>query len=310
MKRRLLRNFLFTVLTCSLADISFGQQQVMFTQYMFNGLALNPAYAGSDETLNLTILAREQWLGFDGGPTNQMFSGHLPLGPQKKIGVGLTVEKEKIAVTEVMNFYASYAYKIPVKNGHLALGLQGGLTHHSQELTALTLPPGVVDPSFDENISSLLPNFGTGIYYSSKRFYAGFSIPMLIQNSFDNRDAVLVAKQARHYFLTSGYLIDLNPTLKLKPHILIKSVEGAPLNIDLNANLLIKELVWLGASFRNLNSLNALLEIQLNRQLRLGFAFDFINSELGNVSSGSGEIMLNYRVSKKVPERVLSPRYF
>ncbi len=310
MKRRFLRNFLVTVLLCSLAEIGLCQQQVMFTQYMFNGLALNPAYAGSDETLNLTLLAREQWLGFDGGPANQMFSGHLPLGPQKKIGVGLTVEKEKIAVTEVMNFYASYAYKIPVKNGHLALGLQGGLTHHSQELTALALPPGVVDPSFDENISSLLPNFGTGIYYSSKRFYAGFSIPMLIQNSFDNRDAVLVAKQARHYFLTSGYLIDLNPTLKLKPHILIKSVEGAPLNIDLNANLLIRELVWLGASFRNLNSLNALLEIQLNRQLRLGFAFDFINSELGNVSSGSGEIMLNYRVSKKVPERVLSPRYF
>ena len=310
MKSKFLWNFLLSLALCCVGHLCRGQQQIMFTQYMFNGLALNPAYAGSDETLNLTVLAREQWLGFDGGPSNQMFSGHMPVGPQKKVGIGLLAEREKIAVTEVLNFYASYAYKIPVRNGNLALGLQAGLTSQTQELTNLALPPGITDPSFAQNVSALLPNFGTGIYYSTSRFYAGFSVPLLLQNSFDKSDVVLQAKQLRHYFITTGYLFDLNPFLKLKPHVLVKSVPGAPVNIDLNANLLIRESLWLGLSFRNLNSLNALLEIQFNNKLRLGFAYDFINSELGNVSSGSGEIMLNYRVAKKVPERILSPRYF
>ena len=130
------------------------------------------------------------------------------------------------------------------------------------------------------------------------------------KNSFDDSSDMLQARQLRHYFLTAGYLFDLNPHLKLKPHVLVKSVAGAPVNIDLNANLLVREVVWLGLSLRNLNSVNALLEVQLNNKLRLGFAYDFINSELGNVSSGSGEIMLNYRVAKRVPERILSPRYF
>ena len=184
------------------------------------------------------------------------------------------------------------------------------MTNQRQELTSLALPPGVTDPSFDENLSAVLPNFGTGIYYRSERFYAGFSIPFILQNSFDDSSDMLQARQLRHYFLTAGYLFDLNPHLKLKPHVLVKSVAGAPVNIDLNANLLVREVVWLGLSLRNLNSVNALLEVQLNNKLRLGFAYDFINSELGNVSSGSGEIMLNYRVAKRVPERILSPRYF
>ena len=310
MKGNFFSGLLLAVALNGLTDQSLGQQQILFTQYMFNGLALNPAYAGSDSTLNLTILAREQWLGFEGAPSNQVFSGHTSLGPFNKMGVGLQIEREEIAVTEVLNLYASYAYKIPLGHGSLAMGLQAGLTNQKQTLTELALPPGVVDPSFDENVSTMLPNFGAGLYYRTNRFYAGFSVPFLLENSFDKSDIILAARQLRHYFLSGGYLFDLSPSLRFKPHILVKSVTGAPVNVDLNANFLIKEIVWAGLSLRNLNSFNALLEIQLNKRLKMGFAYDFVTSDLGKVNSGSGEFMLNYRVFKGVPERVISPRYF
>ncbi len=293
-----------------LYQASLAQQQILFTQYMFNGLAINPAYAGSDSTLNLTVQAREQWLGFDGAPSNQIFSGHLPAGPFKQMGIGLQIEREKVAVTELLNFYASYAYKIPVGKGILAMGLQAGLTNQQQQLTDLALPPGVTDPSFDENVSTVLPNFGAGIYYQADRFYAGFSIPFLLQNSFDESDLILSARQVRHYFLSGGYLFDLSPTLKFKPQVLVKSVPGAPVNMDLNASFLIREKVWAGVSMRNLNSFNALLELQLNNKFKVGFAYDLVTSDLGRVNSGSGEFMINYRVFKGVPGRVISPRYF
>ncbi len=310
MKGKFFCRLLVVVTVTGFTTLGFGQQQVLFTQYMFNGLALNPAYAGSDSTLNLTVLAREQWMGFEGAPSNQMFSAHTPLGPFKEMGLGLLMEREKIAVTELLNFYASYAYKILLGPGSLAFGLQAGLTHQSQQLTGLALPPGVTDPSFDENVTTLLPNFGAGVYYRTSRFYAGFSVPFLLENSFDESDIILAARQLRHYFLTAGYLFDLSPSLKFKPQILVKSVTGAPVNIDLNANFLIREKVWAGLSLRNMNSLNALMEIQLNRRFKIGMAYDLVTSDLGQVNSGSGEFMLNYRVFSGVPERVISPRYF
>ncbi|TRX49699.1 type IX secretion system membrane protein PorP/SprF [Fulvivirga sp. M361] len=310
-----MRGKFFTVFFCAVAlhgltNISLGQQQILFTQYMFNGLALNPAYAGSDSTLNLTILAREQWLGFDEAPTNQMFSGHTSLGLLDRMGLGLQVEREKIAVTEVLNFYASYAYKIPIGRGKLAMGLQAGVTNQKQNLSDLALPPGVTDPSLDENVSTLLPNFGGGLYYRTSRFDIGFSVPFLVQNSFDKSDIISAAQQLRHYFLSGGYLFDLSPSLKFRPHVLVKSVTGAPVNFDLSANFFIKEMVWVGLSLRNLNSLNTILGMQLSKRLKIGLAYDFVTSDLGQVNSGSGEFMLNYRVFKGVPEKVISPRYF
>ena len=310
MKSKFFAVLSFAMVLSGSYQASLAQQQILFTQYMFNGLAINPAYAGSDSTLNLTVQAREQWLGFDGAPSNQIFSGHLPVGPFKEMGLGLQIEREKVAVTELLNFYASYAYKIPMGRGTLALGLQAGLTNQQQQLTDLALPPGVTDPSFDENVSTVLPNFGAGMYYQSDRFYAGFSIPFLLQNSFDESDLILSARQVRHYFLSGGYLFDVSPALKFKPQVLVKSVPGAPLNLDLNASFLIREKVWAGVSMRNLNSFNALLELQLNNKFKVGFAYDLITSDLGRVNSGSGEFMINYRVFKGTPSRVISPRYF
>jgi type IX secretion system PorP/SprF family membrane protein len=309
MRKKLLSVCLLGALTSLLFEKSFGQQTVMYTQYMFNGLAINPAYAGSDKYLNVTLQARQQWMGFKGSPTSQMFSAHKPL-PNKKMGLGILLERESMGVNETFNAYIMYAYKIRLQKGTLSMGLQAGVSNYRQQLTDLTVPDGVTDPSFSDNVSYTLPNVGAGVYYSTTRFYAGFSSPFLLQNTFDKSNPVLSAKQSRNYFLSSGYVFDLNSSLKLKPNFLVKFVNGAPVNVDINVNLLIKEVIWVGCSFRANNSVNPLLEILLNQKLRIGFAYDLPVSAMARAYSGSPEVMLNYRFVRNEPSRVISPRYF
>ena len=155
---------------------SMAQQQLLFTQYMFNKAAVNPAYAGSDEALNVTALLRRQWIGFDGGPSYQAFTIHKSID-DKPMAIGAVLNREKVAVSEALNFYALYAYKIKTNAGLLSLGLQAGITHHQQNLSDLRLPQGVSDPSFDENLSKVLPNPGTATFFNTDKYYVGLSAP-------------------------------------------------------------------------------------------------------------------------------------
>jgi type IX secretion system PorP/SprF family membrane protein len=287
-----------------------GQQAVMYTQYMFNGLIINPAYAGSDKYLNATLQARQQWIGFNGAPTSQMFSAHNSSANQK-MGVGILLQRESMGVNQTFNGYIMYAYKIKFKKSTLSMGLQAGVSNYKQRLTELTIPQGVNDPSFANDVSYTLPNFGAGLYYNTQRFYIGFAVPYLLQNTFDKSDAMLSARQSRNYFLNSGYVFDLSPSLKLKPNFLVKYVNGAPVNVDINLNLLIKEGLWIGGSYRMNNSINPLIEMLVTPKLRIGLAYDIPISKMAGIYSGSPEVMLNYRfVKKKKSSRVLSPRYF
>lgn len=301
----------FFIVFNALTFAGYGQQRVAYTQYMFNALAINPAYAGSDKYLNVTAQGRQQWIAFKGAPNSQMISAHMPL-ENKKVGVGMLLERQTEGVTDIYNAYAMYAYKIKLKRKKtLSLGLQAGITTYRERLTDLTLPAGSADPTFSANTSYTLPNFGVGVYYAGPDFYVGLSVPTVAQNTIKRNDPATL-KEARHYFLMAGYIFDLNPSLKLKPNFLIKSVDGAPVNVDMNLNLLIDKIVWVGCSYRIGNAVNPLIELQVNPKFRVGFSYDIPISNLtkSHFSSGSPEIMINYRFVKVRPNTVVSPRYF
>ncbi|MEM9337530.1 MAG: type IX secretion system membrane protein PorP/SprF [Bacteroidota bacterium] len=286
-----------------------AQQQVMFTQYMFNGLVLNPAYAGSHESISATALYRNQWVGIEGAPNTKTFSIHSPV-PGRNIGLGAFFVQDNIGVTTDNNFFLSYAYRMPLRNGTLSFGLQGGINNIQADYNELELS----DRNFQGSASSLKPNFGAGVYFSTDRFYAGMSTPYILRNSSSTSDGASLSsgvnvEQIQHYYLTSGVVFDLSPYIKLKPSILVKAVQGAPMELDFNANVLFDEKLWVGVSYRSFDSVDLLLELQLNQQLRLGYAYDITTSDLGQVNSGSHEIMLNYRfVFSK--NKVVTPRYF
>ncbi|MBU2913171.1 PorP/SprF family type IX secretion system membrane protein [Reichenbachiella agariperforans] len=293
----------------------FAQQQGMYTQYMFNGLALNPAYAGSHETLSLTALTRHQWVGLDGAPNTQTFSAHAPL-KKDQIAMGLQVYNDNIGVSQTFSTFVSAAYRINFEKATLSLGLQLGFSSFKSDVTSLNPVFDLNDVALSENVREpFKPNIGTGAYYYSDRYYIGFSLPTLLNstiNTFEIDDSNLTYKSGeakRHMFLTGGYLFDLGTHFKIKPSALIKYVSGAPMQFDINANLLIDEVIWVGASYRINESIAFLLELNLTDDLRFGYTYDYTLNDLSNVSSGTHEIMLNYRVEFK-KNNVTSPRYF
>ena len=286
--------------------VTHGQQQVMFTQYMFNGLAINPAYAGSHETMSVTALARQQWTGLDGAPSTQTLSVHSPL-KNERFSLGMLFLHDKIGVTEQNGIYGSYAYRIPInKKGKLAFGLQGGATFYNAKFSKVSL----TDPTFTSDIRLGQPNIGFGMYYNTDRFYAGLSMPQLIQTTFDKNNPDSDSKLIRHYFASAGYVFDLSPQVKLKPNILIKAVPGAPVEFDLNVNALLRDIFWVGISWRTFDSFDAILQFQVNEQLQVGYSYDFATTtDLKRVNGGSHELMVSYRFTFS-KSRIVTPRYF
>lgn len=297
---------------------SYAQQQVMYTQYMFNQLALNPAYAGIHRGVSMSFLARNQWVGIDGAPNTQTFSIHSPL-KYRSIALGGMVIHDKIGITEQLGAQFSYAYRISFLNqSQLSFGIQAGFNQYRIDYTE---NPNN-DPSLgQQNINDFSPNAGAGVMWHSDRFYLGLSVPQLFNHTVGDDLEVPVnsttgealdpdAKMIRHYFLAAGYVFQLNPDLKFKPNVLFKWVKSAPFQIDLNANFLIKELIWLGVSYRSLDSFDAIFQIQLTPQFQIGYAYDFLTtSDLGRVNSGSHEFMINYVFHLK-SDKIVTPRYF
>ncbi len=279
----------------------------MYTQYMFNGLAINPAYAGSQDIMTTNFLMREQWVGLEGAPASQTFSIHSPFNQTGSANLGALFIRDKIGVTEQISGYLAFAYKIRFSGSHrLSFGVQGGFGHYKANYTDINNN----DPVFDENINITRPNFGAGIYYSSDRAFAGISVPQLIETNLDINNNDSDSQLVRHYFGYFGYVFDLSKDLKLKPNVLLKYATNTPFQIDLNANLLIKELIWVGLSYRSLESIDALFQINISRKFQFGYSYDFAtNDDLRRVNSGTHELMLEYKIftSKR---KVVSPRYF
>jgi type IX secretion system PorP/SprF family membrane protein len=302
-----LRFLLIAITSLLIFNTINAQQQALYSQYMFNGLVINPAYAGSNEAASLTLLSRKQWVGMEGAPMTHTFSAHTPL-KNELVGVGLTVMHDQIGVSSQTTVNAAYAYRIPLGKGKLAMGLQATFANYSAELSSLSMK-NIDDPVFQNNdVQSFTPNFGTGLYYYDNKFYAGFSVPQILTPDYTGRQDISVAKQARHYFFNAGYLMTLNHHFKLKPNVMVTAVEGAPINYDLNLNLLIKDVLWVGASSRSFEAYNVLMEVQLTDQLKLGYAYGMSNNDLSRFDNGSHEFMLNY-VFTFYKNKVVTPRY-
>ena len=293
----------------------FAQQDPMFSQYMFNSLVLNPAYAGSREVISTTALYRNQWVNIDGAPKTVTFSAHAPL-PNDKVGLGFTFCNDRLGVTNTNNLGLSYAYRIRFRNkAVLSMGLQASIMQYQADFASVrhSFPPNVNDPSFSMVVNRWLPNFGVGLWYYTNKFYAGLSMPNILTNQLNEDQQVFRtsqrARQSRHLFLTAGYVFGLSPTLKLKPSALLKYVPNAPIEFDINANLWFYDIFAVGVSYRTRDSFIGMVEIQATPQLGIGYAYDYTLTPLTRYTSGSHEIMVRYEFGFS-RTRIITPRYF
>lgn len=304
-----------------------AQQEVQYSQYMFNMLAVNPSYAGSRDVLSMTGLYRQQWVGIEGAPTTQSFTIDLPI-KKEKVGIGFQAYNDQIGIFKNTGVALSYAYRVKVSpKTTLSMGVQGGVVNLTGNLLDVqrTLSGTDTDAAFSGNISKWLPNVGLGLYLSNDRGYIGLSAPTLIQNRFRDGDATKssdsVARQDRHYFLMAGFVIGLGRSLALKPSFLVKATRDAAA-IDLNLNLWIKDRIAIGGSWRTNNSnfssqfgnlngdaLIGMLEIQATDQFRIGYAYDFALNGFRGKQSGTHEAMLRYEFGYR-KAKILTPRYF
>lgn len=288
-----------------------AQQQPLFTQYMFNGLVLNPAYTGSHESLTLTASARSQWTGIKGAPQTQVFSAHTPIKFSRS-AAGVIFTHDKAGVINQSTLYGTYAYHIPVSTtGKISVGAQVGATFYQANFSELNIVTqgNTPDAAFAANSSRVLPNLGIGAYYYGKKAYVGLSVPAVIANKWETNSELEQSTQQRHYYLTAGYVFTLSPDLKLKPNVLLRFAEGGPFQYDLNANLLIKEIVWVGFSYRMGDSIDGLLEWNINDQFAVGYSYGYPTNDLASEQWGSHELVLNYRL-KRDKHIIRSPRYF
>lgn len=274
-----------------------GQQRPVFSQYMFNMLAINPAYAGNQKQLSVTALIRNQWVNFEGAPQTQTLTSHSNFR-NKNVGLGMMLYHETIGVHSDIGAYFSYSYQIKFQHAKLSLGLQGGLNQLVSDYTLLKSRTfGSTDPTL-RKYKKLNPNFGTGIFYNTKTAYIGFSVPYLINNQVMQQSdgQVSESSEKRYYFLTGGKVFDLSPNLKLKPSVLIRAQEKAPLGFDLSVNFFIDNILNAGLSYRNGDSVTGMFQIDLNENFSFGYAYDYTLSGLNNYTRGSHELMANYRI--------------
>lgn len=290
-----------------LSITGYAQQDPHYTMYMYNMNIVNPAYAGSDGTFNVGLLGRQQWVGVDGAPSTFTANIHSPL--KKNLGGGLSVVTDNIGPLRETNAYFDLSYMLKVsKRGKLSFGIKLGGSFFS--LTDLNGNVQEVDTGLDLGFNRFFPNVGTGFLYHTDKFYFGVSAPNLLntRHRLQSR-GVDLATEKEHIFGTSGYVFDLNENLKLKPSTLVKIVPGSPLSIDLSLNLMIREIFELGISNRLDDSWSAMFNILLNDRIRLGYAYDYTFSNLGQFNNGSHELLFLY--SLPLGERKLkSPRYF
>ncbi|MBT8266147.1 MAG: type IX secretion system membrane protein PorP/SprF [Bacteroidia bacterium] len=306
--------FNFIVLVLLSFGSTFAQQLPQFTQYMYNTISINPAYAGSRETLSLVGLHRSQWVGIEGGPTTQTFSIHSPLS-NERVGLGLSFINDNLGYENFAYIYADFSYTIPVgAETKLAFGIKGGLTHYNLDSELLNDPSVINDQYFNDVADRWSPNVGAGLFLHTNKWYAGLSAPRILNtdwNKSQNGNVEYVSAERISYYFTGGYVFDISKSTKFKPAFMVKATNGAPLSYDLTANFLFNEKFWLGAAYRlneSAGAFGAIADFQVSKQLRIGYAYEHPISDIRPYSSGTHEVLLMYEFIKI--KRVKSPRYF
>lgn len=310
-----MRTYVILLLGILSSGLTWAQQDAQYTQYMYNTMAINPAYAGSRGVFSINALHRSQWVGLDGAPTTQTINVHSPVS--ERVGLGLSIVNDEIGngTNKDTYFDAVFSYTIPAsKTGRLSFGLNAGGHFLDVDFTKLqNYRPELVNgvTNIDRKFS---PNFGAGAYYHTDKYYLGLSIPNFLETEhFDNSGEgnSYLATERMHFYLITGYVYEINDRTKFKPALLMKAVRGAPLQADISASFLFNEKFTLGAAYRWDAALSAMLGFQLSDQLALGLAYDKETTELGatQFNDGSFEVFLRYEFITR-HKSILTPRFF
>lgn len=300
--------FLVVLLAIAITETK-AQQDPQYTQYMYNMSVINPAYAGSKETVSGGVLYRQQWVGIEGAPTTGTFFMHSPVG--RNVGLGLSIISDKIGPVEENNFYADFSYTLNLGGEHkLAFGLKAGATMHKIDFTGIPATLPQTDPIFNSNNpNTTFLNLGTGLFYYTNKYYVAFSVPNMLKSKYLDFDGRQYGTDVLHYFLTGGYVFDINPNLKFKPFAMVKTSINAPVSFDLSTNFMLNDKFEMGATYRLEDSFGAMINVAVSPTLRIGYAYDRVVSDIGVISPSSHEVILLYDLNfpKKVSR---SPRYF
>jgi type IX secretion system PorP/SprF family membrane protein len=300
---------LIAVVLLTFVDVK-AQQDPQYTQYMYNMSIMNPAYAGSKENMTGGVLYRKQWLDIEGAPTTGTFFINSPVG--KNVGLGLSAINDKIGPVEETNVYADFSYTLNLGDDRrLAFGLKGGVTMHKIDFNTIypTLPD-INDEAFNgPNPNKSFLNIGSGLFYYTNKYYVAASVPNMLKSNYLDYSGRRFGTETLHYFITGGYVFDINSDLKFKPSTMIKSAINAPVSVDLSANFLFNDKFEVGGTYRLQDSFGAMVNYAVSPSLRIGYAYDQIVSDLKVTTPSSHEIMIlfNLNFPKKVSQ---SPRYF
>lgn len=303
MKKLLLIFVCFSSLTAS------AQQDEQMSIYMFNQLYLNPAYAGSRDALSAIGVARFQWVSFEGAPNTQWFSIHAPL-LQRSLGIGTHFVNDRIGNRSRTAGYLDFSGSISLNknNDRLAAGLSGGFDIMGYDFTNVVVNDPT-DPYYGSTYSVTKPNVGAGLYYYGDKHFVSLSVPRLFESKYTTSDTLLNILNSRHFFLSGGYVFDLNSVFKLKPTVLVKYTPHAPITIDINASLLMYDQMWVGLMYRFHEAMGVNAVYNIKKTFAVGYIYDFPINGLRTYQSGSHEIFLRYDF---VPKKSVfhSPRYF
>lgn len=288
-----------------------AQQDPQFNQYMFNPLGINPAYAGSRDALSMNLLYRNQWLGVDGAPVSQAFSAHTPL-LRRKIGVGIQLSNESIGPKDVFSIMGTYAYRLRLGPGKLAFGLRGGVYNYAFDWNKVEYRDKAdVFNSLNKD-SYLVPNFDFGMYFNTRKFFVGLEAAHLNSPTLEFTQTINSGDGSvleRHFSAIIGRAFILNENLAFRPSMLMKQAGATPAFVDINANFLFKNMLWLGAGYRTGYGGLIIAEYVVKRKFRIGYSYDFAFNSFRGTAGGSHEIFLGYDLSFSL-SKMVSPRVF
>jgi type IX secretion system PorP/SprF family membrane protein len=289
--------------------MSVAQQDAQYTQFMYNTINVNPAYAGSRGVLSVFGMYRAQWVGLEGAPNTAAASIHSPI-ENSRVGLGLTVSNDQIGISERNTVSTDFSYTINTSDSYkLSFGLKGSASLLNVDYNKLN-KYDKNDPKFQNNIDNQFsPNIGAGVYYHSDKLYAGVSVPFILETKHFDDNTNSVAKDALHYYFIGGYVFDVSESTKFKPAFLIKSVKGAPLQADLTANFMFHDKFVVGGAWRWSAAVSGLVGFQVDSNWFVGYTYDSDTTKLANYNSGSHEIFLRYEFKGK-QEKIISPRFF
>lgn len=301
---------LITLLLLGALSSASAQQDAQYTNYMYNTVSVNPAYAGNRGVLSLTSIYRTQWVGLEGAPRSLTFSANAPVG--NNVGLGLSFFNDQIGISSENNLAIDFSYSLDMnERTKLSLGLKGGFNLLNVNFNELNLFDST-SPEYAQNIDNRFsPVLGLGLYlHDSDKWYVGLSTPNMIGTEHYDNAINATASERMNIYLIGGYVMDLNEDFKLKPTVLLKAVKGAPIALDLTANISYKNKLRFGLAYRYDVAISGLLGFQLTDGILVGYSYDHTTTELQNYNSGSHEFLLRFELSKVEKKKTVNPRFF